>query len=85
MFTLLSENDRNAIAHSISPISIKNRRNGEVGGGTLYHKVFLSRRVAHTMLGTVIIPAYVHLYTCAAVCTALYSYLASANEADYVR
>jgi hypothetical protein len=25
---------------------LKNRRNGEVGGGTLYHKAYLSRRVA---------------------------------------
>jgi hypothetical protein len=37
----------------------KNRRSSEVGGGTLYHKVFLSRRVAHTKLGTVIL-----LYRC---------------------
>ena len=42
-----------------SLISIKNRCKGEVGGGTLYHKVYLSRLGADTMLGTVIL-----LYRC---------------------
>jgi hypothetical protein len=46
----------------------QNRRNGEVGGGILYHKVYLSRGVAHTMLGTVILlyrcTLFQPLYTC---------------------
>ena len=46
----------------------ENCRNGEVGGGTLYHKAFFSRRVAHTMLGTSILlyrcTLFQPLYTC---------------------
>ena len=63
----------------------KNRRNGEVGGGTLYLEVFVVKtRGTHyawnsyTTVQVHVIPASVHLYTCAAVCTALYSYLAPA-------
>ena len=46
----------------------ENRRNDEVGGRTQYHKVFLARHVAHTMLGTVILlyrcTLFQPLYTC---------------------
>ena len=53
---------------NITKMVWKNRCNGEVGGGTLYHKVYLSRRVAHTMLGTVILlyrcTLFQPLYTC---------------------
>jgi hypothetical protein len=43
-------------------------KNSEVDGGILYHKVYLSRGVAHTMLGTVILmyrcTLFQPLYTC---------------------